>query len=64
LKIYLSTLIGLGLLFVSLSVSVTGCGKKGDLIRPVPPSVQQTLQEEPEDKQKSKKGLPVVPTNQ
>jgi len=52
LKIDLSTLIGLCLLFTGLSMSVTGCGKKGDLIRPVPAKEQQTLPEEPEDKQK------------
>ncbi len=38
------TIIGFCLLFIGLSLNVTGCGKKGDLVRPVPPDQQQESQ--------------------
>jgi predicted small lipoprotein YifL len=43
---FLPGLIGVYLLFTSLSLSVTGCGKKGDLVRPVPGEQQQSSQDE------------------
>jgi predicted small lipoprotein YifL len=50
LKTYFSiTLVGLYILFISLSISVTGCGKKGDLVRPLPPEKQQTSQEKSQE---------------
>jgi len=35
------TIIGLCLLFIGLSLNITACGKKGDLVRPVPPDQQE-----------------------
>ncbi|EDN70581.1 hypothetical protein BGP_4008 [Beggiatoa sp. PS] len=33
--------IGLCFLLINLSITVIGCGKKGDLIRPVPPEEEE-----------------------
>jgi predicted small lipoprotein YifL len=42
----LTALIGLCLLAVSLSMSMMGCGKKGELVRPVPTEVKPAQENE------------------
>jgi len=42
----LAALIGLCLLAVSLSMSMMGCGKKGELVRPVPTEDQPAQENE------------------
>ena len=59
LKIYpLTALIGLCLLAVSLSMSMVGCGKKGELVRPAPtedqPAQENEKQPVPQEKQTEK----------
>jgi predicted small lipoprotein YifL len=44
---YLLALIGGCLLFIGFNLSVTGCGKKGDLVRPGAPEPQQSSPKEP-----------------
>ena len=49
---FLTARIGLCLLVVSLSMSMMGCGKKGELVRPVPTEDQpaQENEEQPDPK--------------
>jgi predicted small lipoprotein YifL len=35
------TIIGFFLFFIALNLNITACGKKGDLIRPLPPEQQE-----------------------
>jgi len=52
-KRYLLALIGGCLLFISFNMSITGCGKKGDLVRPGASEQQQTSPKKSKpDKQK------------
>ncbi|MDM8559517.1 lipoprotein [Candidatus Parabeggiatoa sp. HSG14] len=46
---FLKMLVGLCLLLISLSISMTGCGRKSDLVRPLPPEKQQTSQEKSQE---------------
>jgi predicted small lipoprotein YifL len=50
----LLNLIWLGLLLISLNLTM-GCGKKGDLIRPIPPEKQQTQPDTTEEEKLEKK---------
>ena len=40
------TIIGACLLFIGLNLNLMGCGKKGDLVRPVPPDQQEEFHPE------------------